>query len=104
MRKVAALLRLDLIADAALRETAAETLARRRIFTPRALALTAQAEAAGGLTGPEADEFIAEVLETTEARAESWITEAEAFLSARIEDAGIVRQAGLRLTLRRTPG
>lgn len=47
---------------------------------------------------------IAEVLETTEARAESWITEAEAFLSARIEDAGIVRQAGLRLTLRRTPG
>lgn len=46
---------------------------------------------------------IAEVLETTEARAETWITEAEAFLSARIEDAGIIQQAGLRLTLRRTP-
>ncbi|MFN3993133.1 MAG: RNA polymerase sigma factor [Tabrizicola flagellatus] len=47
---------------------------------------------------------IAEVLETTEARAETSIAEAEAFLSARLDDAGIVQQAGLRLTLRRTPG
>ncbi|MFN3844167.1 MAG: hypothetical protein ACK4RW_13040, partial [Rehaibacterium terrae] len=47
---------------------------------------------------------IAEVLETTETRAETWIAEAEAFLSARMDDAGIARQAGLRLTLRPTPG
>jgi len=46
---------------------------------------------------------IAEALGTSEATAQGWIAQAEAFLSARVGDAGIVRDSGSRLTLRRRP-
>jgi len=58
------LLRLELIKDAELRETAAQILRARSIFTLRALALTAQHEAEGGLGDSEANEFVREVLQT----------------------------------------
>ncbi len=63
-RVFTSLLRLDLIADAELREQAAAILAQRNIFTPRALALIAQCEAAGGLADAEANAFVQEALET----------------------------------------
>lgn len=63
-RVFTSLLRLELIEDAELRDTAARVLAERQIFTPEALALTAQAEAHGGLSEDEADRFVAAVLET----------------------------------------
>ncbi|MEM8648008.1 MAG: VOC family protein [Pseudomonadota bacterium] len=58
------LLRIDLIDDADLRQIARDLLARRNIFTNRAVALIQQAETAGGLTQAEADEFVTEALET----------------------------------------
>ena len=58
------LLRIDLIADAELRQIARDLLAQRTIFTDRAVALIAQAETAGGLTEAEAEEFVTEALET----------------------------------------
>lgn len=70
-RVFTSLLRLDLIEDADLRATAAEILAQRRIFTEAALALTAKAEAQGGLSEAEADRFVAEVLETFRWHAEA---------------------------------
>ncbi|MEG0113488.1 MAG: VOC family protein, partial [Comamonas sp.] len=63
-RVFTSLLRLELIADAAVREEAAAILARRQIFSERALALIAQCEAAGGLSDAQADEFVREALET----------------------------------------
>ena len=63
-RVFTSLLRLDLIEDAALREETAAILAKRNIFTPRALALIAQCEAAGGLADAEATEFVQAALET----------------------------------------
>ncbi len=63
-RVFTSLLRLELISDAALRAQAAEILAQRNIFTPRALTLIDQFESAGGLTSNEADEFVREALET----------------------------------------
>lgn len=68
-RVFTSLLRLELIEDEGLRAEAAAILARRRILSDRAMALVAQAEAAGGLTDAEADEFVAEVLETFRWRA-----------------------------------
>lgn len=62
-RVFTSLLRLDLIADAALRAEAAALLAARQIFTPACVALIDKAEAAGGLTDAEADRFVAEALE-----------------------------------------
>ncbi len=58
------LLRLELIQDEKLRELAQQVLNARQIFTPRALALTAQFEQQGGLTQKEAQAFVQEVLET----------------------------------------
>lgn len=58
------LVRLELLDDRALAAEAAEILARRAIITPRALALIARAEAQGGLTPTEADEFVAQAVET----------------------------------------
>lgn len=58
------LLRLELIEDAGLRRIAADILERRRIFTPRLLALVERAEGQGGLAGAEADELVAEALQT----------------------------------------
>ncbi len=58
------LLRLELIDNLALREKAAEILARRNIFTPRCLALIDLHEAEGAFTPAQADEFVQEALET----------------------------------------
>jgi uncharacterized glyoxalase superfamily metalloenzyme YdcJ len=63
-RVFTSLLRLDLIADEALRQEAAAILAKRQIFTPGALALTEKAEQQGGLNSSDATAFVAEVLET----------------------------------------
>jgi uncharacterized glyoxalase superfamily metalloenzyme YdcJ len=70
-RVFTSLLRLELIEDEALRRAAAETLTKRQIFTSRALELTAQAEAGGGLPEALAREFVAEVLETFRWHAEA---------------------------------
>lgn len=70
-RVFTSLLRLDLIEDADLRDTAARILSQRQIFTEAALALTATAEAQGGLTEAEAERFVAEVLETFRWHAEA---------------------------------
>ncbi|PYE88784.1 2-oxoadipate dioxygenase/decarboxylase HglS [Phyllobacterium leguminum] len=63
-RVFTSLLRLDLIADEALRDEAARILGKRQIFTPRAVALVEKAEVQGGLGREDADEFVQEVLET----------------------------------------
>ncbi|MEG0002041.1 MAG: VOC family protein [Comamonas sp.] len=63
-RVFTSLLRLELITDAALRQKAADILARRNIFTPRALELISQCEAEGGLSAAHADDFVREALET----------------------------------------
>ncbi|MGM4912300.1 2-oxoadipate dioxygenase/decarboxylase HglS [Rhizobium sp. 768_B6_N1_8] len=63
-RVFTSLLRLELIEDEELRAEAAAILARRRIYTPRAIVLIEQHEKAGGLTEAEAAEFVAGALET----------------------------------------
>ena len=63
-RVFTSLLRLDLIADEALREEARAILSKRRIFTPAAIELTEKAERDGGLSKANAERFVAEVLET----------------------------------------
>ena len=63
-RVFTSLLRVDLIEGKALRQRIAGILSRRQIFTPRCLALIAEAEAQGGLSEPFAAEFVAEALET----------------------------------------
>ncbi|WP_284876698.1 VOC family protein [Brevundimonas sp. MEB006b] len=63
-RVFTSLLRLELIEDQALRAEAAETLARRDIFTPGARELIETAQAAGGLHEAQADRFVSELLET----------------------------------------
>lgn len=64
LRIFTSLLRLDLIADPALREEAAEILARRKIFTADCLVLIESAERQGGLTEAEAEHFVREAVET----------------------------------------
>lgn len=63
-RVFTSLLRLDLIADAGLRQEAEQVLAARSIFTAGCLALIEKAQAVGGLTEEEATRFVAEALET----------------------------------------
>ncbi|MCV3734877.1 VOC family protein [Rhizobium sp. TRM96647] len=63
-RVFTSLLRLDLIADAALRNEAAKVLAARKIFTDRAIELVGKAERDGGLDAADAKAFVGEVLET----------------------------------------
>ena len=63
-RVFTSLLRLELIEDPDVRAKAADVLAARKIFTPRALALAAQYEARSGLTEQEAQAFVQEVLHT----------------------------------------
>lgn len=58
-RVFTSLLRLELIADPALRAEAAEILAGRSIVSAATMDLIAQAEAAGGLTAAEAEAFVA---------------------------------------------
>jgi uncharacterized glyoxalase superfamily metalloenzyme YdcJ len=63
-RVFTSLLRLDLIADLELRETAAAILVRRRIFSEDAIGLTRKAISQGGLSRGDARLFVTEVLET----------------------------------------
>jgi uncharacterized glyoxalase superfamily metalloenzyme YdcJ len=63
-RVFTSLLRLDLIADAGLREEAAAVLASRQIFTDAAVALVEKAERDGGLSAADAARFVEETLET----------------------------------------
>ncbi|WP_075181826.1 VOC family protein [Pantoea sp. 1.19] len=63
-RLFTSLLRLELIDDPALRQRAADLLARRDIFTPRCRELVAQGEAQGGLDAAQADALVSAVLET----------------------------------------
>jgi len=63
-RVFTSLLRLDLIADEALREEAAAVLASRRIFTSEAVALIEKAERDAGLDQADAARFVGELLET----------------------------------------
>jgi len=63
-RVFCSLLRLELIADPALRQEAAALLEARRIFRPETLALVARHEAQGGLSDAEADAFVAALLDT----------------------------------------
>lgn len=63
-RVFTSLLRLDLIADEALRAEAATVLASRKIFTDAAVALLEKAEKDGGLNAADASRFIHEALET----------------------------------------
>jgi uncharacterized glyoxalase superfamily metalloenzyme YdcJ len=63
-RVFTSLLRLDLIADEALRAEAEVVLNKRQIFTDAAISLVEKAEKSGGLDQADADRFVAEVLET----------------------------------------
>lgn len=63
-RVFTSLLRLELIEDVALREKAAAALAKRQIFTAKAIELTEQSERDGGLSNDDAAQFVVEVLET----------------------------------------
>ncbi|OUM06193.1 DUF1338 domain-containing protein [Pseudomonas syringae] len=63
-RVFTSLLRLELIESDSLREFAGQVLARRTIFTSKALELIGKNEADGGLSEPDAAEFIQQALET----------------------------------------
>jgi uncharacterized glyoxalase superfamily metalloenzyme YdcJ len=73
-RVFTSLLRLELIEDEALRAEAADILAKRRIYTERAIQLIERHEEAGGLTEAEAQEFVAEALETFRWHGEATVT------------------------------
>lgn len=73
-RVFTSLLRLELIEDEALRAEAADILAKRRIYTARAIQLIERHEEAGGLTEAEAQEFVAEALETFRWHGEATVT------------------------------
>ncbi|MBB6153498.1 putative glyoxalase superfamily metalloenzyme YdcJ [Pseudomonas sp. JAI115] len=63
-RVFTSLLRLELIEDPELRAFAESVLNQRSIFTPTVLHLIEQAESAGGLNEPEAEEFVLQALES----------------------------------------
>lgn len=63
-RVFTSLLRLELIEDLELRAFAQSMLDRRSIFTAKALSLIEHAESEGGLTEPQALEFVEQALET----------------------------------------
>lgn len=63
-RVFTSLLRLELIEQPTLRQLAADILAKRTIFTPQAIKLIVQHETSGGLNRHQADDFIAQSLET----------------------------------------
>ncbi|MGE8068402.1 2-oxoadipate dioxygenase/decarboxylase HglS [Pseudomonas sp. NPDC089569] len=63
-RVFTSLLRLELIEDPQLRAFAQSVLDKRSIFTPAALTLIERAETQGGLTEPEASQFVTQALET----------------------------------------
>lgn len=63
-RVFTSLLRLELIENTALRQRAADILAKRDIFTPRCRELLDVFDAQGNFTGAQAREFVQEALET----------------------------------------
>lgn len=63
-RVFTSLLRLELIDNPQLRELAQSILAKRQIFTSRALELIAQCEREGGLDAADAETFVQEALHT----------------------------------------
>uniref|UniRef100_A6W044 2-oxoadipate dioxygenase/decarboxylase n=1 Tax=Marinomonas sp. (strain MWYL1) TaxID=400668 RepID=A6W044_MARMS len=63
-RVFTSLLRLELIDNAETQKFAANTLAKRQIFTPRVLELIEQCEINGGLSQVDSETFINEALET----------------------------------------
>jgi uncharacterized glyoxalase superfamily metalloenzyme YdcJ len=63
-RVFTSLLRLELIENTELRAFAESVLGKRQIFTPGALELIELAERQGGLTEPQAEEFVLQALET----------------------------------------
>ncbi|WAT02545.1 VOC family protein [Rouxiella chamberiensis] len=63
-RVFTSLLRLELIDNADLRDTARRILEQREIFSPRVRELIEQAQQAGGLTTNQADDFVSEALKT----------------------------------------
>ncbi len=63
-RVFTSLLRLELIDNPPLRELAERLLARRQIFTDRALRLIEQHQREGGLNEVDADDFVTQALET----------------------------------------
>lgn len=76
-RVFTSLLRLELIDDEALRNEAAEILARRQIFTPGALALIEKHEQQGGLDAADAEQFVKEALETFRWHTAATVTSAQ---------------------------
>lgn len=62
-RVFTSLLRLDLITDEALKQQASATLAKRQIFTDKAVELIERCETQGGLNSVDAKQFIKEALE-----------------------------------------
>ncbi|AZY52461.1 VOC family protein [Bordetella avium] len=73
-RVFTSLLRLELIEDPVLRATAQGILAEREIFSVRARELLEQAERDGGLSSADADEFVAETLNTFRWQAQATVT------------------------------
>lgn len=63
-RVFTSLLRLELIDNADLRDTARRILEQREIFSPRVRELIEQAQQAGGLSANQADDFVSEALKT----------------------------------------
>ncbi|CAI0802060.1 2-oxoadipate dioxygenase/decarboxylase HglS [Serratia liquefaciens] len=76
-RVFTSLLRLELIDNPELRQLAQQLLARRRIFTERALELIALQEAQGGLDENQADEFVEQALETFRWHSRATVSAAE---------------------------
>lgn len=76
-RVFTSLLRLELIDNPELRQLAQQLLARRRIFTERALELIALQEAQGGLDEHQADEFVEQALETFRWHSRATVSAAE---------------------------
>lgn len=73
-RVFTSLLRLELIEDANLRQTAIDILSRRSIFTSRCVELIQKSEAEGGLASSDADEFVREAIETFRWHEESTVS------------------------------
>jgi len=76
-RLFTSLLRLELIADPALRAQARGLLDRRRIFSNRLLELVALHQAQSGLLPGQAQEFVAEALKTFQWHGESMVSKAQ---------------------------
>ena len=76
-RVFTSLLRLELIDQPGLCELAASLLAKRNIFTARALELIEQHEACGGLNAADAEEFVSQALETFRWHTQATVSAAE---------------------------